>query len=133
MNTSHFVEQMRRLTREFGEANYSKEKQKLIWQLVSDLRDSDFTAIADLCIGEFRPEFPPKVSHFREFAEQRRSLKFKEETAQAAQNWKGQDQRRNTDKKSPKDLEQIMAPFGSKTAVEALMKTIAKRSNDGRK
>lgn len=94
MEVNIFKLEIRRLQNRFGEAQYDTEILKLIWAEVRDLEEKDFKIIVDLCIGEFKVEYPPKVSHFREFAVQRRKLRETALNQQAAKKWNLRDQGR---------------------------------------
>ncbi len=116
MKTDFFKSEIQRLVKHFGPANFSSEKQKLIWSEVRDLPDKDFKIIVDLCIGEFNVEYPPKVSNFREFAIQRRKLNFRQ--IEESKNWKAQAQGRE----AKGDLDKILQDLGAKSLLEAITK-----------
>lgn len=58
----------------FGRQNYPEPKLRLIWSEVSDLNPSQFRRVVETLIGEFSPEFPPRVSAFRELAHGERKI-----------------------------------------------------------
>lgn len=79
MKIEAFAEEVRRLKVRFGAEQFDQEFQKLIWAEVRDLPDECMKKIANHCIGEFRPDWPPRLSDIRTFAEeQRKAYKSRE-------------------------------------------------------
>lgn len=120
MTAKFFVEEISRLNRAFNDAYEKKEKQKLIWIEVRDLEDNDFARIVDLCIGEHNINWPPTVSVFREYANQRRKLIQTRNELAAAENYKAQLQDRQ--RTSKEGLQKALKELGLKSLMEAITK-----------
>jgi hypothetical protein len=75
---------MRPFLEMFGENNYPTPKLQLVWGAVHDLSPSQFRRVVETLIGENKPEYPPKVSLFREFAETERKKSIDAAAREAA-------------------------------------------------
>lgn len=87
METNYFMQEVKRLQNRFGAGHFDSELLKLIWSEVRDLPNKDFKTIVDTCIGEFKIDYPPRLSHFREFAHERRKANERAQNRQFAKNW----------------------------------------------
>jgi len=127
MTTAYFVNEMARLEKVFGAANFSSEKKKLIWGEVRDLPDRNFHQIVNTCIGEFNVDYPPKVSHFREMAHGQRKEVRKQQELETIRNCndpvKGREEYGN--------LKKVLQDMGVKSLMEAIKKKQVENNEGG--
>jgi hypothetical protein len=119
LTNAAFSIEVTRMRRYFtnGEQVFHPERLKLIWPVVKDLPEKNFRLIVDFFIGNFHPDWPPKLADFQEKAQEQRKLAFRE-TAQIAL---GTIQRR-AEEPGEDGLKKALADLGVKSLVEAIQK-----------
>lgn len=77
-----FKTQVKRLNARF-KGVYDEEFLKLLWSHVRDIPNTSFVNITNHMIGQFHPDWPPKLSDFIEQAMEQRKIVAAMENAQA--------------------------------------------------
>lgn len=119
MNTAIFSAEIKRLKNRFGSAHFDEEYQKLLWVEVRDLPDQSFQKIVNHCIGEFKPEWPPKISDFRSFANEQRSELNRQANNAAVKKWNEELSGRE---RSNEGLGKLLKELGAKSLLDAIRK-----------
>lgn len=120
MNAEVFTAEIDRLKNHFGPAEFSIEKQKLIWAEVRDLSNEDFRRIVEILIGEKKPDWAIKLSEIRELANQRRKVRRTMDEKAASKNWREQAKGREW----PDGLKHTLNDLGVKSLLEAITKKV---------
>lgn len=121
MSWTYFADQMRRMKSYFtnGSAVYSRDRLTLIWSVVKDLPDESMRQIVDVFVGENTPDWPPRVSDFREKAAEQRQAIFREECRKANMTFKEEARKREGE---PDGLRKTLEELGVKSLMEAIQK-----------
>lgn len=120
MTYDFFNSEMRRVKGYFrnGEQVYNRDRMGLIWPVVKDLPPLNFQKIVDLFIGENSPDWPPRVSDFREKTAEQQRILFQEECRRANLTFQ-----KEAPKRADGDgLKQVLEDMGVKSLVEAINK-----------
>lgn len=82
LTTDHFADEMKRLAGTFGSAEYSKERNTIIYNICKELPDANFTNIITFFLETKSVKYPPLPNDFRDqFVNQRKFIFAQQERA----------------------------------------------------
>ncbi len=119
MSPEFFMQQMEILTTDFGSAEYTPTRNKLIWEYCKDLPDYNFGRIIRHFLDTKPIKYPPLPTHFHEAALEQKKL-LEQQGLGKTRSYLAPGEYSNT------PIKEIMKKLGGESAVEALEKQIQK-------
>lgn len=112
MTKSNFDAQMGMIMNVFGTAEYTKERNKLIWDACEDLTDKSFAYIVKTFLRTRKHNHPPLPIDFEEAAHSQRKV---------VQNYANNSMFEKIEERGPEKMKEILAGYGANSLEEAVM------------